>query len=217
MPMTPLPVRRDRTQLFLFALLAIVALTRLAVAQQAESQAGAELPERSVGEAGAPVTVVEYFSFGCHHCANFHSRTWPEIRSKYVDTGKVRFVFRDFPIDLPSLAAAMLTRCESDRWYELTVGLFLTQDNWSHARNPGAALAEFARTNGIAREQFDACMLNTGLIEKVRQEALRARDQLGVNATPTFIVDGEKHSGFFLPEQFGEIIERALSRKPGKP
>ncbi|NWG22910.1 MAG: DsbA family protein [Pseudorhodoplanes sp.] len=190
--------------------------THPAAAQAADSEKLAAehvRPERAFGSSDAPVTVIEYFSFGCHHCANFHRTAWPAIRDKYVDTGKVRFVFREFPLDLPSLAAAMLTRCVGDeRWYEATDRLFKDQDVWSHSGKPGEALAEVARTLDMPREQFDACMLNTVLYQNIRQAVFRARDELGIASTPTFFVNGEKRSGAVSADDLGAMIEQALSR-----
>jgi protein-disulfide isomerase len=190
--------------------------THPAAAQAADNEKRASehvQPERAFGSPDAPVTVIEYFSFGCHHCANFHQMAWPAIKEKYVDTGKVRFVFREFPLDLPSLAAAMLTRCVGEeRWYEATDRLFKDQDIWSHSGKPGEALADVARMLDMPREQFDACMLDTGLFQTIRQAVFRARDELGISSTPTFFVNGEKRSGAVTADEFGAMIEQALSR-----
>lgn len=169
------------------------------------------LAEQSFGNANAPVTVIEYFSPACHFCANFHAATWPAFKAKYVDTGKVRFILRDFPNDLPGLAAAMLARCAGEgRWYETIDRLFREQDVWTHASNVGNALAEVARAGGMNREQFDACMLDKPLYENVRAAVLHARDRFGVASTPTFFINGEKHVGALTIEQFDRILAPML-------
>ena len=180
-------------------------------AQKAAPPAPAGLADQSIGAAGAPVTVVEYFSASCHFCAKFHTATWPELKAKYVDTGKVRFVLRDFPNDLPGLAGAMLARCLGDaKWYGVIDKLLREQDAWTHAQNVGNALAEIARSEGMNREAFDACMLNRPLYETIRTAALRARDEFGISSTPTFFVNGEKHSGALTLEEFEAILAPLL-------
>ncbi|MGE3146561.1 MAG: DsbA family protein [Pseudorhodoplanes sp.] len=180
-------------------------------AQKSAPPAPAGLADQSIGETGAAVTVVEYFSTSCHFCAKFHNTTWPELKAKYVDTGKVRFVLRDFPNDLPGLAGAMLARCLGEaKWYGATDRLLREQDAWTHAQNVGHALADIARAEGMSREAFDACMLNRPLYETIRAAALRARDEFGISSTPTFFINGEKRTGALTLEEFEAILAPLL-------
>ena len=170
------------------------------------------LPERSLGDPQAPVTIIEYASLTCHHCANFHTGTWPSFRRKYVDTGKVRFIIREFPLDALAMAAVMLTRCVSDdQWYTLLDRLFQTQDVWSHSKDPATALAQTAREADMTREQFNTCLLNKWLYADIMSVAKRASDEFGVASTPTFFVNGQKHTGALTLEQFDKILEPMLA------
>ncbi|HRI93925.1 MAG TPA: thioredoxin domain-containing protein, partial [Accumulibacter sp.] len=95
------------------------------------------LPEKSFGPADAKVTVIEYASVTCHHCMNFHTETWPKLKEKYVDTGKIRFIMREFPLDTLATAGFMLARCAGDdRWYPMLDLLYRSQEAWAHAKNP---------------------------------------------------------------------------------
>jgi protein-disulfide isomerase len=106
------------------------------------------LPEKVFGDSNAPVTVIEYASLTCHHCQNFHKNTWPSLKAKYVDTGKVRFIMREFPLDPLAMAGFMLARCAGeDKWYPVVDLLYQTGEGWAHSGNPVDALAQTNATN----------------------------------------------------------------------
>jgi protein-disulfide isomerase len=169
------------------------------------------LPGRAIGEASAPVTVIEYASLSCHHCARFHTRTWPTLKSKYVDTGHVRFIFREFPLNTLALAATMLTRCiEDDKWYELLDRLYQTQETWTHSKQPVEALAEVAAQAGMTQPQFDRCLDDKSLVKDIVAFARRGLE-LGVSSTPTFFVNGQKHVGALTIEDFEKVLEPMLT------
>lgn len=124
-----------------------------------------------------------------------------------MDTGKVRFFFREYPLDPLAMGAVMLTRCiEGDKWYQMLNRLFETQETWSHSKTPVEALAQVADEVGMSREQFDACARNEWLYADVISIAKRAKEEFGVLSTPTFFINGEKHTGALTMEQFDQIL-----------
>lgn len=165
------------------------------------------LAEGTIGEANAPVTIIEYASLTCPHCADFSKNTFDAFKAKYIDTGKVRYTYRDFPLDKVSTYAAMMVRCAGpDRFYGLISALFQTQETWGAAKDPMAELAKFGRLAGLSKEQFDACMANEDLLNGILKVAQDAHEQLNVSATPTFIVNGVRHEGNLSLEEFDKIL-----------
>ncbi len=196
--------------------LTLSGLTARAFAQtpsQAERlMAPGALSEKAFGDEKAPVTVVEYASLTCHHCQSFHKNTWPAFKAKYVDTGKVRFVMREFPLDALAAAGFMLARCSGDdKWYPVIDILYQTGESWNHAEKPLEALAQVMRQTGMSREQFDACLRDEKLYRGVAASGERG-SEMGVSSTPTFFVNGEKHVGALTLEQFDEILAPLLPK-----
>ena len=189
-------------------------LARVAAAQVTVEKllAPGPLPEKVFGSAEARVTVIEYASMSCGSCMNFHMTTWPSLKAKYVDTGKVRFIFREFPLDLPAVAAAMLARCAGDeKWYPLVDLLFRTKETWAHAGNPADALGNIVRQAGITRTQFEACLNDEKMLEAMKATRDRATKEFGVNVTPTFFINGRKETGALTIEQLDKILEPLLA------
>jgi protein-disulfide isomerase len=155
------------------------------------------LPELIVGKADAPVTIVEYASMTCSHCANFHSTVYPALKEKYVDTGKVRFVMREFPLDNLAAAAAMLARCAGgDTTYSMIDVLFKTQEKWAFVRgNPVPELFKIAQQAGFTQERFDTCLKDNATLDQMISARQRASDEFGVNSTPTFFINGKRLKG----------------------
>jgi protein-disulfide isomerase len=153
-----------------------------------------ELPELSLGPADAKVTIVEYASMTCGHCATFHNKVFPDLKAKYIDTGKVRFIFREFPLEDFAAAASMLARCSGgEKTYPLIAILFKKQEDWAFvgASARVAKLFEIAKQAGFTQESFDKCLTDQKLLDQV--EAVKARaDKFGVNSTPTFFINGKK-------------------------
>jgi protein-disulfide isomerase len=147
--------------------------------------------EKTMGSATAPNTVIVYSSFTCSHCADFHLQTFPQLKSKYIDAGAVRYVFRDFERNDPDIRAAMLARCAGDAHYFAVVDvLFRNQAAWTGAANPNQAPTDLMRQLGMTQPVIDACVATTALsaaIVKSRDDAL----QSGVGGTPTFFVNGD--------------------------
>ncbi len=173
------------------------------------------LPDKVFGNADAPVTIVEYASITCHFCMKFHSETWPDLKTKYVDTGKVRFIMREFPLDPLATAGFMLTRCVADdKWYALLDLLYKSKEAWGHAEKPAEALLQTVRVAGFTQESFEACLQNDVLFKNVRAVADRGAKTFGVNSTPTFFINGEKKTGALTLAEFDRILAPMLLPKP---
>lgn len=186
-----------------------------ASAQEAGSEALMQegpLGEMVLGEADAPVTVIEYASLTCSHCASFHEDAYPQLKSEYIDTGKVRFVFREFPLDPVATAGFMLARClEEDRYFPFVDAMFNSQRTWAYAENVEDGLFQMARQVGFTRESFEACLTNQEILDGVNQVKNHAAEELDVTSTPTFFVNGEMVSGAVPFEEFKSVIEKHLS------
>ena len=168
------------------------------------------LPEMTLGQADAPVTIVEYASMTCSHCATFHNETLPAIKEKYIDTGKARLVFREFPFDPRAEAGFMLARCSDDKYFAMVDVLFKQQRNWAAADNAREALLQIARLGGFSQESFEACLTDQALLDKVRGVRMRGANDFGIDATPTFFINGGKYSGALKVDEMSAIIDGLL-------
>ncbi|MFQ5624804.1 MAG: DsbA family protein [Paracoccaceae bacterium] len=170
--------------------------------------------EMTMGRDDAPVTMIEYSSLACPHCAAFHRDVLPRIKETYIGPGKVRLVFRDFPLGGVALAAAMVARCGGpEKYFGFVEVLFRSQAQWARSDNPRRELARVARFGGISQKDFDACLVNEPLMTNIRQRAADAQKTFGIDSTPTFIIDGEKVLGARPFEDFRNAIEKALEKK----
>ncbi|QCI98491.1 DsbA family protein [Agrobacterium larrymoorei] len=169
------------------------------------------LPERALGDANAPVKIVEYMSMTCPHCAHFHNTTFEEIKKKYIDTGKAYFVIREFPFDPRAAAAFMLARCAPEQQYFPFVSmLFKQQQSWATAQDARAALLQMSKMAGFSQESFEACLTNQKLLDDVNATMQRGATEFGVNSTPTFIINGKKYSGDMSVESMSALIDSLL-------
>ena len=172
---------------------------------QAELMKAGPLGEMALGDEKAPVTIIEYASMTCPHCATFHMSTYPELKKRYIDTGKVRFIFREFPLDQLAAAGFMLARCAGpDKYFPLIETLFAQQQTWVVQR-PLQPLLTIARQAGFSEQSFNECLKNQEVldgIEDVRQRAMK----LNVQSTPTFFINGKLHRGAFTIEEFEKQI-----------
>jgi protein-disulfide isomerase len=194
--------------IFVFVLGLAVFATRPAPASAAE----ATLTETALGDPNAPVTIVEYSSLTCPHCAAFHRETLPQVKTSYIDTGKVRFVYRDFPLGKLALAAAVVGRCvDPSRHFAFIDMLYRDQDTWSQSRDPLAELKLRAQLAGLSDSQVEACLGNKPLIQAVQQRAQEGQQRYGIDSTPSFIVNGKKISGEQSFEAFSRAIDAALA------
>ena len=171
------------------------------------------LSEMSMGQDNAPVTMIEYSSLGCPHCAAFHRDTLPRIKKEYIDTGKVRLVYRDFPLGTPALAAAMIARCAGrDKFFGFIEIIFRSQDQWSGSRQPLAELARVAKLGGMSETDVEECLKLQELLDGIRRNAASAQETYKVNSTPTFIIGKEIISGAMPYETFKKVFDKALSK-----
>ncbi len=165
------------------------------------------LPDMVMGSADAPVTIVEYASMTCPHCATFHTQTLPTIKEKYIDTGRVRLILREFGFDPRAEAGFMLARCSGDRYFPMVDVLFRQQGNWARAENGREALLGIARLAGFSQEAFEACLTDQALLNDVRAVKARGESEFGVNSTPTFFINGRKYAGALSVEEMSAIID----------
>jgi protein-disulfide isomerase len=157
---------------------------------QATIDEKAATAERSMGKADAKITVIEYASLTCPHCAHFHKDILPRIKAQFVDNGQVRIIFRDFPFDKIALSAAMLARCApADRYFTYLSTFFGTQSNWISAPDPVKALGQTARLGGMSEAQVDACLKNSKLQESVVQSRFDAEKNFKIQSTPSFVIN----------------------------
>lgn len=166
------------------------------------------LPEKSVGAADAPITLIEYASLTCSHCADFHNKTYPVLKERYIDTGKVRMIFREFPLDRLAAAGFMLARCTDDQYFPIVETLFKQQKQWL-VQKPLEPLKTLVKPFGIADEKFEQCLANQEVLdglETVRKNA----DKLGVTSTPTFFVNGRIARGALSIEELEKLFQPHL-------
>ena len=170
--------------------------------------AATPLPDLVQGAASAPVTVIEYASMTCTHCAAFHDTTWPEFKSKYVDTGRVKFILREFPLDPLATAAFMLGRCAGPEKRNLLIDqLFAQQKTWAFVDKPIEPLLAMVKTVGFSQTDFETCLRNEELYEQVSQSRERAAEAFNIDSTPTFFVNGRKLTGEISLVDFDKAIE----------
>lgn len=176
--------------------------------------AAPSLGEKSLGKADAPVVVIEYASATCPHCAEFHEKVLPQLTAEYIDTGKVLFLFREFPLDKLAMGAFMLARCVPDDKYFPTIDmLFRRQQTWKGSSNPADELFRIMQLSGMDKAGFEACVKREDLWKAIAETSKKAREEFGVKGTPAVFVNGKMADG---PKDYAEIkgaIEAALAQK----
>ena len=167
--------------------------------------------DMELGAKDAPVTIIEYASMTCSHCANFHMGPFKELKAKYIDTGKVRIIFREFPFDPVALQASMLARCVGEkRYFGMLNVLFKSQAKWANSSEPQQALAKIARLGGFTEARFKACMTNQDLADMILKSRLNGSKKFGVDSTPSFIVNGVKTSGNMTVTEWDMLLATYL-------
>ncbi|WP_244630932.1 DsbA family protein [Aureimonas sp. ME7] len=180
-------------------------------ADVAKLMASQALPDVVIGNADAPVTIIEYASMTCSHCRDFHSESYPAIKADYLDTGKAKLILREFPFDPRALGAFMLARCAGDDKRTAMVDvLFDQQREWAGAENASVALLKIAQLAGMTQDQFTACLQDTELQGKIVAVQKAGQDEFGVNATPTFFINGDKYAGALSADEMAAVIEKHL-------
>ena len=212
-------LRHPASTIAFAALLAAMSLALPAVAQnakipEAELMKSEALPDVPEGKADAPVTMIEYASMTCTHCAHFHETTWPTLKKDYIDTGKVRFILREFPLDPLATAGFMLARCEGpDKRNAVIDLLFDKQQNWAFTDKPLEALEGVIKQTGMSKDKFEACLKEQKLYDQVNEVRDRGAQKFGVTATPTFYVNGTKVTGEVNPQTLEKILDPLTAKK----
>jgi protein-disulfide isomerase len=162
-----------------------------------------------LGSANAPITMIEYASLTCPHCAKFHTTILPKIKTDWIDTGKVRLVYRDFPLDGAALGAATVAHCAPRERYFAMVSLFFEkQDEWAVPEQWQEHLTKLAAIAGLDKASVDTCLADTARKDAIVKSAEDAQAKYGINSTPTFIINGVKTSGAQPVEHFVEIFQK---------
>jgi protein-disulfide isomerase len=179
------------------------------VPPQAELMAPGPLGDRVLGKAGAPVTVIEYVSLTCPHCANFQKHLFPRFKQEFIDTGKVRYIVREFPIGHTAGHAAIVNRCAPEDKYFFLLNQFLTrQAEWVSQEVRPDAIYAVAKSSGMSRETFDKCLSNQVIIDGLTEVKQRGR-KFNVIGTPTFFINGRKAQGEVTYDEIKAMIEQA--------
>jgi protein-disulfide isomerase len=198
------------------ALLGASALPPFADAALADTIPDAELmkpdalPEMIMGNDKAPVTVIEYASMTCPHCAFFQEKTFPELKKRYIDTGKVRYIFREFPLDTLAAAAFMLARCsgekDNSKYFAMIDTLFRQQRQWA-VEKPIPPLMAIAKQAGFTEKTFDACLANQKMLDGIESIRQRAVKTFKVQSTPTFFINGTAYPGALEIDEMAKLID----------
>ena len=167
-----------------------------------------------IGEPEAPVTIIEYASMSCSHCADFHNETFDDLKSEYIDTGKVKFVFRDFPFNYPALAGSMILSCvPEDVRYDYMNVLYQLQSKWVN-RDPTVTkkeLYKIMQSGGMTKDEFDSCYSNLDIENELLEAVMAAQNDFNIRSTPSFIVNGNLVEGNKNTKEFRQIIDKILS------
>ncbi len=167
-----------------------------------------------VGDKNAPVTIIEYASLSCSHCANFHNNTLEDLIKEYVDTGKARIVFRDFPFNYPALLGSMVLRCiPEDVRYDYMNALFQLQPKWVVRENAKSTqeLYKIMQSGGMTKEEFETCTNNVELENTILQALIAAQNEFNIQSTPSFLINGNLVEGNKSIKEFRQIIDKILS------
>lgn len=163
------------------------------------------LGDHVIGDANAPVTIVEYASMTCPHCARFHANVYPELKKKYIDTGKARLIFREFPLDDLATAVSALAHCAGPtRYFPFVATMFERQDYWA-SNEPLPKLLEMAKQAGFTDEQFNSCLTDQKLVDGIHEVRKRGDEVFKVNSTPTVFVNGVRMENLSI-EEFDKVI-----------
>ncbi len=173
--------------------------------------------EMALGALDAPVTIIEYASMTCPHCARFHLEELPQIKETYIDTGKVRFVYWEFPLGRLALTAAKIARCGGEERFFGFISLFFSkQVEWAGSNDPVDALRKLANVGGLGSVEFDACLANTSLEDGILTSALAASKAHGIDSTPSFVINGELLEGELTVAKLAEIVAQSDSDSMSK-
>ncbi len=180
----------------------------LAFAAGAGRSWAGEVGETAIGDPNAPVTMIEYSSLSCPHCANFHNNIYPELKKRYIDTGKLRMIFRDFPLNQTAVQATVVAHCGGpERYIGFIDVMFKTQATWARSQDTVSELKKLARLGGLREEQVDACLNDQNLVDNILKGRLAWQNEHNVQSTPTFVINDQVYSGNRSIDEFAAIIE----------
>ncbi|MFI4999927.1 MAG: DsbA family protein [Reyranellales bacterium] len=184
--------------------------TAVAASPDKAALLGVQPSDHVLGDPKAPVTLIEYASFTCPHCAHFNTQILPEIKKKWIDTGKVKLIYRDFPLDQAATKAAQLAECSgNERYYAVVDMIFAGQPVWAAAADPIAELSKSLRIAGMGEAEVKACLANDAVSNAVIAD-YRGGETLGVNSTPTLFVNGEQFRGARSVEEFDAVFGKLV-------
>jgi protein-disulfide isomerase len=211
--------RAFTTALTLTGLTALAGFSPLRLISEAMAQSAADvgkpvsLPDMALGAADASVTITEFASMTCPHCAAFNETVFPKIKSEYIDTGKVRYIFREFPLDIKAAAGSMLSRCiakdDAAKYFAVTDMLFRQQADWV-MKNTTETLTRIGKQAGLTQQAVETCLKDQALLDKIAADQKYASEVLKVDSTPTFFINGEKIKGETSFEEFDKKIKSLL-------
>jgi len=167
-----------------------------------------------IGDKDAPITIIEYASMSCSHCSDFHNNTLNDLKTEYIDTGKVRFVFRDFPFNYPALLGSMMMRCiPNEVRYDYMNALYLLQKSWVVRENATTMqeLYKIMQSGGMTKDEFEACYSNEQLENEILEGVIAAQKEFNIRSTPSFLVNGNLIEGNKSIKEFRQIIDKILS------
>ncbi len=171
------------------------------------------LPDMALGPANSPVTITEYASMTCSHCAAFNEKVFPQLKTEFIDTGKIRYIFREFPLDIKAAAGSMLSRCiangDAPKYFAVTDLLFRQQNDWV-LKNTTETLKRIGKQAGLSGDAVEACLKDQALLDKIAADQKYANEVLKVNSTPTFFINGEMLKGETSFEEFAKRINPLL-------
>lgn len=173
------------------------------------------------GEKTAPVTIIEYASLSCPHCASFTRESFEKLKTEFIDTGKAKFIFRNFPLNQPALVAAMFAHCQAqdhkgelpEKYYFTIKALMKTQDSWAFDEKFSEKLESIAKLDGMSSERFSSCINDKKLQEKILADRMDAAKVLQLKSTPSFFVNGEISEGYIDYQTIKKLVEAKLSEK----
>ena len=211
--------RAFTTALSLTGLAALAGFSPLRLITGAKAQSAADvakpvsLPDMALGSKDAAVTITEYASMTCPHCAAFNAEVFPKIKAAFIDTGKVRYIFREFPLDIKAAAGSMLARCiakdDSGKFFAVIDLLFKSQGDWV-MKNTTETLTRIGKQAGLTQQQVEDCLKDQALLDKIAADQKYASDVLKVNSTPTFFINGEVIKGEASFDEFAKKINPLL-------
>jgi len=195
---------------FLAAALVTAGLPLVSARAQEASGEPEPLPDMVLGDPAAPIEIIEYASMTCPHCATFHRETLPELKQAYIDAGKAKLVFREFPLDRLALAAAAVARCAGEeRYFSFIDVLFETQERWATAEDPIGTIKQIVHMGGLEPGMVDSCLADQEVIDGILAVRLAGDEQYDIESTPSFIIGGEVHSGSLTFEELDALLQAA--------